>query len=725
MSNQEVLRQAAEHLRGGHAALAESLCVQALLQDPGDAEAEYLLGRCRAAQGQPAEAEHAFRRALTIRPDHAEAHFALGLALRRQNRLVEAETAYRASLRLRPRHGAAAFNLGNVLQAQHRHKEAVAAYRQALEIRPEHAEAQCNLGAALAALGNLDEAIAAYAMALALKPDHAAALCNLGTALLAQGKAAEAVESFRQALQFQPRFAEAANNLGNALRSLGRLQEALEALTRALEIQPGFAEAENNLGRTLMELHRIGDAEAAYRRALAIRPDLAEAVNNLGNALKEQGRTEEAAAVFWRAVALRPDYAVAHSNALMTEHYLPGVTLGRLAELHADWDQRHARPLQASWRPHANSRDPGRRLRLGFLSADFKRHPVAYLLGPALAALKNHDCDTVCYADVAAPDDLTAALTRVARVWADVAGWPNEKIADRIRADRIDILFDLAGHTGHNRLLVFARKPAPIQISWIGYIGTTGLAAMDYLLADHRLVPAGAEMHYREKVLRLPDGYACYGPPSDAPDVGPLPALAAGHVTFGSFNNLAKITPQVVETWARIMHRVPGSRLVLKYTGLAEAGIRQQYLARFAAHGITADRIEMQGWAQQRDMLKEYNRIDLALDPFPFTGGLTTCAALWMGVPVVTCPGETFASRMSLSHLVNIGLGELAAADLPGFIDLAAGLAGDLHRLADLRAGLRPRMAQSSLCNGRLFADNLMGLLRQVWQEWCQKDGRE
>jgi predicted O-linked N-acetylglucosamine transferase (SPINDLY family) len=266
--------------------------------------------------------------------------------------------------------------------------------------------------------------------------------------------------------------------------------------------------------------------------------------------------------------------------------------------------------------------------------------------------------------------------------------------------------------------LVFARKPAPIQITWIGYEGTTGLATMDYLLADRYVVPEGTEQYYREHVLRMPDGYLCYDPPAAAPPVGPPPSLAKGYTTFGSFNNLAKITPEVVAVWAKILRRAPTTRLVLKYRGLGDPTVKQRYLDLFAAHDVGPQRLELLPWTSYAEYLETYHEVDVALDPFPFSGSATTCDALWMGVPVVTCPGETFASRHSLSHLSNVGLTETIAHDLDEYVELAVVLAADLPRLSGLRAGLRQRMAASPLCDGKRFATHLESILRAVWQQW-------
>jgi predicted O-linked N-acetylglucosamine transferase (SPINDLY family) len=308
-------------------------------------------------------------------------------------------------------------------------------------------------------------------------------------------------------------------------------------------------------------------------------------------------------------------------------------------------------------------------------------------------------------------------------LWRDATGLSDQDLADQMRADRIDILFDLAGHTTRNRLLAFARKPAPVQVTWAGYVDTTGLTAMDYILADRFQIPAEAEVHYREKVLRMPDGYVCYEPPDEAPAVSPLPALSRGHVTYGSFNNPAKINRSVVQVWAEILRRAPQSRLILKFMGLNDPAVTRRLSAEFIAERVDAGRLDIRGPSPHAELLEQYQDIDIALDPFPYAGGLTTCEALWMGVPVITCPGETFASRHGLSHLSNVGLTETIARDVDDYVAIALRLADDLPRLAELRSQLRSQTAASPLCDGPRFAANLATLLRGVWRDWC--DGRK
>ncbi len=405
----------------------------------------------------------------------------------------------------------------------------------------------------------------------------------------------------------------------------------------------------------------------------------------------------------------------------MCEQYQPGATLAGLARAHAEWDERHTQMQRECWKPWDLERDPERPIKIGFVSPDLRRHPVGFFLIRVLENLDPRQFEVVCYYSRTERDDYTTRLAAVTKEWHDVLGVPNDTLAERIRADRIDILFDMSGHTGDHRLLLFARRPAPIQITWIGYVGTTGLAAMDYLIADRYHISLEAEVHYREKVLRMPDGYVCFEPPAGAPAVGPLPALARQQFTFGSFNNVSKLSSDVIGLWAQIIQRVPGARLVLLSPALNGRTARKRVGDAFLAAGGTADQLELRGTVLRPQLLAAYNTIDVALDPFPYSGGVTTCEALWMGVPVVTCPGETFASRHSLSHLSNVGLTETVAQNSSDYIERAVRLAEDIPHLAALRAGLRDQMARSPLCDGERFTRNLMVQLRDVWRQWCRQ----
>ena len=564
--------------------------------------------------------------------------------------------------------------------------------------------------------GRLQAAEQIYQLVLQAEPNNADATHLLGLAAHQMGKHEVAIEYIGRAIGLQGNEALLHNNLGEAYRALLRIPEAVACYRRALELKPNFVEAHSNLGVVCKDRGNLDEAIACFRRALELKPDYAEVHNNLGAAFKERGNLDEAVACYRRALELKPGYAGTHSNLVLALQYCTGVSLATLAEAHAEFDRRHAAPLGGASVQHENVRDRHARLRLGFVSRDLGRHPVGCFLVRVLENLGQEQQETICYSDRVVKDDWTHRLQAVATQWRDVAGISDQRLAEQIRADRIDILFDLAGHTAHNRLLTFARKPAPIQITWLGYVGTTGLRAMDYILADRHLIPAEAEPYYCEKVLRMPEDYACYNPPTEAPAPGSLPAMERGHVTFGSFNNLCKITPQVVEVWSGILHRVSQSRLVIRYRGLDDTGTRQRFIGLFADQGIAGDRVDLLGWSPFATRMELYQQIDIGLDPFPYSGATTTCDALWMGIPVITCPDETFASRQSLTHILAVGLKELVARDLADYIERAVALATDQSRLVGMRAGLRERMAASPLCDGKRFATNFASLLHDVWE---------
>jgi predicted O-linked N-acetylglucosamine transferase (SPINDLY family) len=678
------------------------------------------LGLVYQALGRVAEAVAAFRRAVALNPRAAGVYCNLGSALCDGGEFAEAASVLRQALQLEPGMVEAHTNLGNALRAQGRLAEAATCYRTALELAPGYAPAANNLGNVLHAQGMTDEAIACYRQALQLQPNQAMMLDNLATALLDQHRRDEALACYRRALELEPGYALGYNNLGAALAAAGQFDEAIACYGRALELQPGNATTRNNLGNALRALGRLDEAIACYRQALELQPDFAIVYSNLGSALKDQGRLDEALQCFRQALDLRPELTEAHHNLLFTLHYCAEQTPATLAEAHAAFQRQHARPLQAEWAPHANSRDPDRRLRLGFVSPDFGQHPVGRFLVRVLEHLAPA-ADITCYSDRPVDDELTTRLRAAAACWHDSLGWSDVRLAEQIRREQIDILFDLAGHTAKNRLLTFARKPAPVQVTWIGYEGSTGLSAIDYLIADRHMVTPADEQYCAEQVLRMPDSYLCFDPPAEAPAAGPLPALSRGQVTFASFSNLAKINSQVIDAWAEILGRVPRARLLLNYWGLGDESLRAHYRRQFADRGVDPGRLDLRPPSSYAEYLAVCTEVDLVLDPFPFSGCATTCEALWMGLPVVTWPGATFASRHSLSILSAIGLAETVAHSRAAYVDLAVGLAEDRARLAHLRAALRGQMAASPLCDGKQFAENLMALLREAWHAGCAR----
>ncbi|HKN08312.1 MAG TPA: tetratricopeptide repeat protein, partial [Pseudomonadota bacterium] len=465
----------------------------------------------------------------------------------------------------------------------------------------------------------------------------------------------------------------------------------------------------------------LADAVECYERALALKPDHAEAHCNLGTALKEQVKLEEAVAAYRRAISIKPDYAEAFSNVLFCLNYDDKSTPDALYAAHREWDERYGRPA-ARPMEYSNAREVGRRLRVGYVSGDFCRHSVAYFLEPLL---RNHDHEAVevfCYAEVAQPDAMTQSLRGFADHWLATVGMTDEALAQRITEDGVDILFDLAGHTGKNRLRVFARKPAPIQVTWLGYPNTTGLTSIDYRLVDAITDPEGiCDAFASETLIRLDGGFLCYDPVADPPTPSPPPSLAAGVVTFGSFNNPAKISAVTLDVWAAVLVREPRARLLLKGLPFADAGTRASFLARLGGRGVAAERVELVArLPDMADHLALYNRVDIALDPFPYNGTTTTCEALWMGAPVVVQKGDRHAGRVGASLLSQIGLTDLIAYSAEEYVEIALRLANDPARLSKLRHSLRPRMAASSLGDGPAFARKIEAALRTMWQRWCE-----
>jgi predicted O-linked N-acetylglucosamine transferase (SPINDLY family) len=748
------LQIAMQHHQAGRLREAEAIYRQVLQHQPDHPTALCLLGVIGHQVNRDADAVELIDRAIALDPNVPEFHFHYGEAWRGLRRLDEAVAAYRRALQLRPDYRDAVNNLGIVLAEQRHFREAVAAFERAVALNPQQPEGHSNLGNALSDCGRLGEAVACYQKAVALAPDFAAAHMNLGSALLKQGRLAEALAVTRRAIQLQPQYAKAHNNLGviwlhlkrpadavtacqtavqlnpgyadacgnlsMALQTLGRQDEAIAWGRRAIQLNPQSPDAYNNLANALSERGQLTEAIACYHKALELRPDYLEADNNLGTCCEKLGKLDEAIACYRRVIARKPDYVSAHNNLLIALQYHQDHDPQALFAEHLRWARQHAEPLAAARRPHDNDRTPHRRLRLGYVSPDLRQHPIPFFLEPLLAAHDHEHFTVTCYADLVRPDLVTQRLRGYADEWRDVTGMPDEEVADLVRRDRIDLLVDLAVHAPYNRLLVFARKPAPVQLTYLGYCNTSGLAAIDYRVTDAHVDPPGlTEAYHSEQLLRLPASFCCYRPPEEAPPVNPLPARRSGQVTFASLNRLAKITPQVMELWSRILAAVPGSGLMMQANGLGDAATQQYVRDTFGKHGIAADRLLLLDWGSFDQYLAQFHQIDIALDTFPFTGHTTTCHSLWMGVPVVTLAGRTPIARVGVSLLSNLGLGELIIDTPDAYVEIASQLAGDWERLEQLRAGMRERMSRSPLLDARTFTRNLEEAYRRAWETWC------
>lgn len=648
-----------------------------------------------------AEARAHCERALYLQPKNVDALHLLGVIVCSGGDSEKGLKLIRRAIAFQPRYVAALNNLGNILKDLGRHDEALASYDKALALDPALAEALYNSGNALRELGRPADAVARYDRALELRPDYAQALANRGNALGDLGRLDEALASFERAVAVRPDFAEAHYNRANALAALGRAADALAAYDRALALEPSYVDALNNRGIALQQARRYSDALASYDRALAVRPDDADTLNNLGNLRHEQGRVGAAAEAYAAAARQRPDLPAPASNRLMMLNYTNDRTPAEMLAAHRDWAARFtARPAKPF-----GPRAPGR-LRVGYVSSDLRTHSVAYFLVPLLAHHDRERVEIFCYSSTRRGDATTERLRGLADHWIPIVDLDDAAVADRIRADRIDLLVDLGGHTGHSRLTVFAHRAAPVQMTWLGYPNTTGLATMDYRLTDAIADPPGrTDGFHAERLIRLDRGFLCYRPPGDAPPVVRPPRLERGFATFGSFNHPAKLSDETVRCWADLLARVPGSRLLLKYRIFDDEATRRFHQDRFAAAGLAPDRLELLGHIDEaRGHLAAYGRIDVALDPFPYNGTTTTCEALWMGVPMVALAGTRHAGRVGASLLHGVGFDEFVADDPDIYIARAAALASDPDRLAMLRSGMRDRLAASPLLDGDGFA---------------------
>jgi predicted O-linked N-acetylglucosamine transferase (SPINDLY family) len=690
---------------------------RALALVPDWAEAHFNLGNAWRAQGKLDEAASCYERALQLKPDYAEVHNNLGLVCRALGDLDKAAACYRRTVHLRPGFAEAHNNLGSVLALQGKPDEASACYQRALQEQPGYAEAHNNLGNVLKTQGELDEAMACYQRALQLKPGFAEAYNNLGNVFMHRNKPDDAAACYQRALQLKPDYADAHHNLGHAFMDQGELDKAEACYRRLLQRNPDYAQTHYSLGLVWQARGDVDEAVASYRQALKRDPAYAEAHNNLGNALKDQGNLNEAVASFRRAVELQPDVPTAHSNLLFTLLFCPGIDAQAIFEEHRVWSRRFGEPLARLIQPHLNDRSSERRLRIGYISPDFCDHAQSFFTVPLFSAHDHEHFEIYCYADVARPDRITARLRSLADVWRDIAGLGDERVARLVREDRIDILVDLTMHMARNRLLVCARKPAPVQVSWLAYPGTTGLSTVDYRLTDSHIDPPGLFDHcYSEESIRLAGAYWCYDPLADEPEVSAVPAAANGFVTFGCLNNFCKLNDAVLNLWAQVLKNTDGSRLLLL---APEGSARRRTLDLLEREGVKRDRVTFVARQPRPRYLELYHRIDIGVDTFPYNGHTTSLDGFWLGVPVVTLVGPTAAGRAGLSLLTNLGLPELVAETREQFVTIAVALAGNLPRLGQLRATLRDRLQASPLMDALRFARTVEAAYREMWRRWC------
>jgi protein O-GlcNAc transferase len=602
---------------------------------------------------------------------------------------------------------------------------AEATYREVLTSSPDDPSALHLLGMLCHQLGRDEEALPLLRRSIELLPSASHFHSNIAGVLGRCGRPNDALPHLREAIRLQPDLPQARNNLGVALESLGQLSEAESEYREAMRLNPSYAEACCNLGNVLKKRGELRAAASQYRRALDLAPDFVDALTNLGYVLGEMGQVGETSRYYRRAVSLQPDSASTHSALLFTLHYDPEVDAQQLFSEHAWWGERHAAPLRRCRRPHENSRAVGRRLRVGYVSPDFRAHPVSRFFEPILRAHDRRSLHVTCYSDVKEPDAITQMMRGLPDVWREIRGITDERLAELIRQDRIDILVDLAGHLADHRLLMFARKPAPVQVTYLGYPDTTGVSAIGYRITDSIHDPPGeTDRYHTEQLVRVDPCCWCYQPDDpDAPTPPEAPPLTRnGYVTFACLNRLVKVTPVVARLWGEIMRKVPNSRLVVLAEG--HDGAADDVRGLLGGHGINPASVDVAGRIGRDQYMNLYREVDVALDTFPYNGHTTTCDALWMGVPTVTLAGETHVARAGKNVLTQVALPDLVATTPEDYVAIAVALAHNQHRLSELRVTLRDRMRKSPLRDGQSLTSRIERAYLCMWQHWCSDTGR-
>lgn len=709
-------------LQDGHPDIALARIAQASAAAPDDPRYRIGLGEALQAQSRWSEAAQAYESALRLQPDFPDISSSLGICLQRSGQWAPAAAAYRKALAQKPGNAVVMANLGTVLREMRQLPEAVELLRTATELEPLVASHAVNLGIALHDQRYFAAAERVLSQTLARHPHDADAAFNWGNALHALGRSSEAADRYRQAASLRTDYVDALINMGNVHTELGEFTSGLAAYDAAILARPDSVVALNNAGCLMRTLGRIDEAEALLLRAQGVDPGRATLYDNLGNVYKDAGALDDAIDCFRKALELDPAAASTHGNlayALSFQSPKPEPILEECRR----WNKRFAAGFHARIRTdagkgtrgrvRAGSGETRRRLKIGYVSPDFRDHCQSLFTIPLLSQHDHESFEISCYSSVKRPDAVTKRIAGYADVWREVRPLDDATLSRVISEDGIDILVDLTMHMAGGRPLVFARKPAPVQIAWLAYPGTTGMSAMDYRLSDPRLDPEGYDSHYREHTLRLADSFWCYDPLTEGPEVSVLPAVERGYLTFGCLNNPCKLTDHTLRLWGGVMRAVPDSRLLL----MAPPGRhRLRQLKRFEEQSISADRIEFLQFQPRADYLRSYHQIDLGLDTFPYNGHTTSLDSLWMGVPVVTRVGETSVGRGGLSQLFQLGLLDLSAESDEAFVRIAVALSNDRSRLAELRTGLRSRMQQSALMDAARFARQIEGAYQSAWK---------
>src|SRR5579864_4721546 len=691
-------------------------CAQAIELRPGYAEAYNNLGNALQDLGELEAAAASYGKAVALRPAYAQAHNNLGNVQRAQGRLDEAIESYRQAVSLMPQLRMAHHSLGLALRERGALAEAIGSLRRGLG--GEDANAHNSLGCALRDAGELEEAVTQFEAAVALDPKLAIAHCKIGRALRRQKKYDAAIVSCQRALELDPRLGEAYSNLGNAYHELQKHEAAELSYRHALELNPDDAVVQDELTTVLLKLEKLEEAMVSSNKAMSLVTPTARMYINLGDILRAQGDVDRSAAVYRQAIQLAPDRVEAYNRLLFNLAGSPNTSAEAFHEeavRFGDLMAEHARP----WRHSPPVSGEARALRVGFMSGDLRLHPIGIFLESVCAHLDSARVQLVAYSTCEIEDDITARLKPYFSGWHALHHLSTEAAAQKVYDDRIDILVDLSGHTGFTGIPVFAWKPAPVQVTWIGFFATTGCKAIDYVLGDRHVLPESEASHFVEKPWRLPDSYLCFTPPEPEVKIGPLPMLTNDGVTFGCFGKHIKLNDNVIAVWSRLLHAVSGSRLFLKSPGSNVKDIWRSTVKRFASHGIEAGRLILEAGSPRAEYLNAYNRVDITLSPFPYPGGTTTAEALWMGSPVLCMKGDRFVTHICESLLHTAGLEDWIAENEEDYIARAVAFSADRERLRRLRAGLRAQVLASPLCDAQRFARNLEDAFQGMWVKYC------
>jgi predicted O-linked N-acetylglucosamine transferase (SPINDLY family) len=708
------------HHQAGRLEQANEAYQQALQANPDHPDALHLLGMLAHQIGDQPLAVELINRAISLSPNSPNYHCNLGTVLQAQGKSDEAIACFRQALTIEANNTVFHYNLGHALQAKGELAAAVASYRAAISLAPNHLESHSNLGHTLRALGELDQAVACYHQAIAIAPNLAEMHFNLGTALGAQGKLEVASESYRHAIALFPDYAQAHCNLGALLLAQNKFDDAVASYQRAIAISPDFGEAHYNLGIALQAQNKLDDAIASYRRTLELQPNFVEGYCNLGNALRAQGRLPEAVECYQKALAIKPDYANAYSNLLFLQSYHAETSAAEYLTQARGWELACVpAAIRQAAREKTFARLPlsGRRLKVGYVSGDFRKHAVSYFIEQIFAQNDSARIELFAYSNNRFRDTVTERLNTLVDHWIPIAALSDVEVCTRMEADQLDVLIDLSAHSAHNRLGVFARRAAPVQATYL-YFASTGLTEMDYWIGDEMLTPPELDEQFSEQVWRLPRTWLSYKTITDAPASNWHPSND-GTIWLGSFNNLGKITPLTLRLWAQILQALPESRLLLKNKELADSGNQQRVLTELAAHGIAADRIDLQPGTDWLDYMAQHDRLDIALDPVGgHGGGTSTCDALWMGVPVIHLLGEHVGSRFAASLLNAVGHSEWIARSEAEYIEKVISLARNVELRKQLRSSQRDTMARSPLCDAHGLAHALEEAYASMFTRW-------